>query len=593
MKTRRIIETLGALIAGLVIYPSAAEASAPRYDGPKETTRFIYYADYLTAGQSYTYEAKDLTGTTPDTVLHVLRQNADGTYTQVAANDDCPGVGLSSCVTFTATATTLHRIWVRGYSTTKNGKANLYKNGVKVLDQQDFGGRVFLDTWAAGDTFRAPGSMNKTGLDTMLFLLSNNTTYVQHDDDSGPNLYPQLSASGASSTGSDRLVVGAYPGKLVGNAAVLHESQNTGPIFGNDSDADGITNAMEDLIGGNDSDPDTDDDTIPDALELYGNNGWSFSEWGTYLGRDGFVEIDYMVHPTDPTKTRQPYANLPSDVATIFEEDSGGDVAMTVLIDGAVDWHEVTCFGGCSAFVTDGIDFYTVKSSNFSSSNPERQPYFHYTLWAWRHTDNSSGSSGLAEIWGNDLIVSLGGWSHTQAQQRGTFIHELGHNLDLTHNGNGNNNGNNSTVHESVMNYRYQIPGLPGTGRHTYSDGGGGCATCTGSPKQACINYEVLGQCGTIQGALCDCDLNEWGSIDLNFRAGTQLDGADMFGAQAPAADEKIRAPRGRAPREVEQPGVRSARVQQIVAELEARGEERGRDFLVSGDGRHAYAVCK
>ena len=88
----------------------------------------------------------------------------------------------------------------------------------------------------------------------------------------------------------------------------------------------------------------------------------------TYLGRDGFVEIDYMVHPTDPTKTRQPYANLPSDVATIFEEDSGGDVAMTVLIDGAVDWHEVTCFGGCSAFVTDGIDFYTVKSSNFSSS---------------------------------------------------------------------------------------------------------------------------------------------------------------------------------------------------------------------------------
>ena len=84
----------------------AAEASAPRYDGPKETTRFIYYADYLTAGQSYTYEAKDLTGTTPDTVLHVLRQNADGTYTQVAANDDCPGVGLSSCVTFTATATT-------------------------------------------------------------------------------------------------------------------------------------------------------------------------------------------------------------------------------------------------------------------------------------------------------------------------------------------------------------------------------------------------------------------------------------------------------------------------------------------------------
>ena len=155
------------------------------------------------------------------------------------------------------------------------------------------------------------------------------------------------------------------------------------------------------------------------------------------------------------------------------------------------------------------------------------RPYFHYNIFGSQYDDGCS--SGLAEILGNDFVVTLGCWTFTQGQQRGTFVHEFGHNLNLTHFGNGNNNGNNSVLHNSVMNYRYQIGGTSPSGRHTYSFGGGEyCAPCTTSPKQACIDLNNLGQCGTPDGTTCDCDLNEWSSaIDYDMTEGGNLnDGA-------------------------------------------------------------------
>ena len=53
----------------------------------------------------------------------------------------------------------------------------------------------------------------------------------------------------------------------------------------------------------------------------------------------------------------------------------------------------------------------------------------------WR---SGTGSSGLAEISGNDLCVTLGGFSGetgTAFQKASTFAHELGHNLGLRHYG--------------------------------------------------------------------------------------------------------------------------------------------------------------
>lgn len=67
------------------------------------------------------------------------------------------------------------------------------------------------------------------------------------------------------------------------------------------------------------------------------------------------------------------------------------------------------------------------------------------------------GTSGIAEIGGNDLIVTLGfNWDDTAQEQGGTFMHELGHTLGLHHGG--ADDINNKPNYNSVMNYLWQTP---------------------------------------------------------------------------------------------------------------------------------------
>lgn len=106
---------------------------------------------------------------------------------------------------------------------------------------------------------------------------------------------------------------------------------------------------------------------------------------------------------------------------------------------------------------------------------------YHYGLWinyygpASQTTCPSAGlSSGLAETLGNDFVVSLGcgfkpwGTVENDEQQAGTFMHELGHNLNLAHGGPNSiisgvrtatdYNMNCKPDYYSVMNYARQIP---------------------------------------------------------------------------------------------------------------------------------------
>jgi hypothetical protein len=85
-----------------------------------------------------------------------------------------------------------------------------------------------------------------------------------------------------------------------------------------------------------------------------------------------------------------------------------------------------------------------------------RQGIFHYVVMAHWHT-SSLGSSGQAELPGNDLIVSLGCYVST-TNVANTIMHELGHNLNLQHGGNESCNWKPNC--NSVMNYRFQFPGI-------------------------------------------------------------------------------------------------------------------------------------
>mgnify|MGYP005848548409 FL=1 len=125
-------------------------------------------------------------------------------------------------------------------------------------------------------------------------------------------------------------------------------------------------------------------------------------------------------------------------------------------------------------------DFYTVKGANF---NAARAQVFHYATFIHSLNAGQPTTSGRAEIFGNDLMVSLGqGWTPggvspitglnvrgSVVEHAGTFMHELGHNLNLRHGG--------ADIirykpnYLSVMNYDHQtgIVGLTRNGGLDYS----------------------------------------------------------------------------------------------------------------------------
>lgn len=579
-----------AVVLGLLL--SSGALAGPHYVASKDWGNFIWLSQYLEAGKPYTFETTGLVGGAPDSVLHVLRDRNG--WSQVAANDDCPGGGLRSCVTLTAPDSGYYIIWVRAYADGRGGTANLVRNGTVLLANQPFGGGTISMTWSAQDTFRVAGTTPAPN-DYLLFLLRSTTDYLTHDDDSGPRYYPWLTASSSQTSGSERVVVGRYPGST-GPALFVHDDfVYWTPYVNNDIDRDGLSNGLEKLLWLNPERTDSDGDTVPDKLELLGNDGFSFSEWGVPGLRDLYVEVDWMEHPTDATLTRKPYPELVGDATNVFTQDSDSSIRLHAFIDSPLPWSEVVCFGACAG----GANFDDLKRDHFSTANPERRPYFHYVVWGYRHTSASTCSSGLAEPIGNDAIISLACWANpSAAEQRGTFIHELGHNLSLSHNGNDTTNQY-SAVHNSVMNYRYQFAGVTGTGRHTYSFGTNACAACSTSPKLKCAECRagVFG-CGGSGCDTCDCDVNEWGTLKLNFHDGDHGgDGAPPEGtrlASTFAPDDKggprkavARVPYERPPATVLREQVRTRR-----AWLEARGQREGRDYRVTADGTRLYTIC-
>jgi hypothetical protein len=122
--------------------------------------------------------------------------------------------------------------------------------------------------------------------------------------------------------------------------------------------------------------------------------------------------------------------------------------------------------------ITMWSGFDALKNTWFGESNLERSQSFkmqakdntyHYVIFG--HKYNGGTSSGLAEIPGDDFVVTLGAsiWGSVNGhnvgsvdQQKGTLMHELGHNLNLRHGGNVDENCKPNYL--SVMNYMFQFP---------------------------------------------------------------------------------------------------------------------------------------
>ncbi len=317
---------------------------------------------------------------------------------------------------------------------------------------------------------------------------------------------------------------------------------------------------------------DTDDDALPDTWEENGIDGDGDGDVDLALHeppynadpqhKDVFVEVDYMAaHAPQPTTL--------ADVTTAFDNapvdnpdgttgvrlhallgESVTTIAPVRFLDrspGAADDFDDLKLGGAAA--CDGF-FGTAAEragTNCAAVLAARKLAFHYAVFGHSYAEAPT-SSGIAELPGNDFMVTLGGKSpewiaaagSLQAAEAGTFLHELGHNFGLRHGG--FENLNCKPNYQSVMSYTLQVPYIDRPGRLDYSreelpplnesdlDEGFGVGEASGNVVFGGSEHSAV-----IAPATGEIDWNDDGSIDVGVEADvnwieTRPDGAPLPG---------------------------------------------------------------
>lgn len=288
-----------------------------------------------------------------------------------------------------------------------------------------------------------------------------------------------------------------FSGNFSGTAPAIPAGTNTNYGFSigrngnnadNDSGSDWTFRSTATPGGANDvtSATDVDNDGIPDACEAAGSTfaGMPLYDWGARPGqKDLFLHVDYM-DSTDPgilpnrsalDRVREVFAAhgiaVHFDVGNLFHVGAGISTNDHDLSDTS---HRVPFALGMAKGAYPGYaNIYDYKNT-FMPLN--RREIFHYVIFAnSQQADGAPGSSGISEIQGNDFMVTLGGWmtsgdptNRVVNYQAGTLMHELGHNLGLLHGGFENNNYKPNYL--SIMNYLYQLYGLPVIGAASEGD---------------------------------------------------------------------------------------------------------------------------
>jgi hypothetical protein len=226
-----------------------------------------------------------------------------------------------------------------------------------------------------------------------------------------------------------------------------------------DTDQDGLTDAEEQQLGTNPQVRDTDGDALLDGWEVHSVNGIDLHVLGASpLRKDIFVEMDFMKR-SSATRGLAPnnsvIKRIEAEFAAAPVANPDGTRGISIHLELG---NEVPLDRDLNPY---RAEFFTIKASHFDSA---RAPFFHYMIWADGY--NGDSSSGVAMgIPHSDFIVTLGLWGNgtggTDDQKVGTFIHELGHCLGLTHGGGADDHTNNKPNHISVMNYSFQTRGVP------------------------------------------------------------------------------------------------------------------------------------
>ncbi|NNK98544.1 MAG: S8 family serine peptidase [Xanthomonadales bacterium] len=228
--------------------------------------------------------------------------------------------------------------------------------------------------------------------------------------------------------------------------------------------------------------PDTDGDGIKDGDEVLGTlAGLDLPAMGTNpLRKDLLLEYDWFDDSVDcEAHSHRPSAATIASITAAFSNSPVTNPGVTSGVNLINDYGQGGVFTGgnliadADGVIADGVsgsDFTNYKAANFAAN---RNGYFHYVLLPHRY-NTSSSSSGQAEVYGDDLIVSLY-CANSDGNVTNTIMHEVGHNLNLLHGG--NESCNFKPNYNSVMNYKYQFPGVdndcapPGDGVLDFSVG--------------------------------------------------------------------------------------------------------------------------
>ncbi len=236
--------------------------------------------------------------------------------------------------------------------------------------------------------------------------------------------------------------------------------------FDQDSDFDQLSDCAEAALGTDPFNPDTDDDGLTDGAEVLGVPGVDLPGMGANpLRRTIFVETDWFAGTFEGQfRDFRPTNGMVNRIVGCFANAPTPNPDGSTGIDIFVDRGQGGAFTGGNqlpgepAFITFDNDFNAYQAAHF---DPNREGIFHYCIFANRYNSSTNGSSGIAEIDGDDFMVTLSTF-FSGYNGAATFVHEIGHNLGLRHGG--FENRNYKPNYNSVMNYRFQFGGIDITG---------------------------------------------------------------------------------------------------------------------------------
>ena len=178
------------------------------------------------------------------------------------------------------------------------------------------------------------------------------------------------------------------------------------------------------------------------------------------------IEIDYMVQRNDAgiVFTHEPQQ---IEIDAVVQMFACRGITCNIIVDDELPYIEVL-----QRDPNNSANFFGYTGTNSFGQLKhlfrDNGACWHYCIFGHRYQANNydtSSSSGLGELGGDDFIVTLGAFTDsigTPFDRAATLAHELGHNLGLNHCGNMNCGltGNTTPNYPSTMSYFCQLEGV-------------------------------------------------------------------------------------------------------------------------------------